>query len=201
MASAMFVFILAGLISGRTGVLDPENANEARLNRLQPPAQVMDAVGIEPGMNVAEIGAGRGRFVVHLAVRVGKTGRIFAEDIHSPSLDHLRQRCKRWGLDQVTVIHGEENDPKLPENTLDLIFIISSYHHFADPEKLLGRARSALKPDGRLAIVEWLPFENSQETYPAPEELKAGMKAAGYRFLKTDPLLQKNNLMIYLFSR
>ncbi|UCG28407.1 MAG: hypothetical protein JSV24_03335, partial [Bacteroidales bacterium] len=58
-------------------VLTPENANEARLNRLQPPEQVMDAIGIKPGMVVAEIGAGRGRYVVQLAVRVGETGKVY----------------------------------------------------------------------------------------------------------------------------
>ena len=182
-------------------VLDPENANEARLNRLQPPQQVMDAIGIVPGMKVAEIGAGRGRYVVQLAVRVGKSGMVYAEDINSRSLKHLERRCKRWGLDQVRVILGQENDPELPEGELDLIFIISSYHHFDDPVALLGRARKALKPGGRLAIVEWLPFENGQESYPSPRLIRTQMEAADYRFLGTDSLLKNNNLMIYLFSR
>ena len=62
-------------------VLTPENANEARLNRLQPPDQVMDAIGIKPGMVVAEIGAGQGRYVVQIAARVGETGKVYAEDI------------------------------------------------------------------------------------------------------------------------
>jgi len=182
-------------------VLDPENANEARLNRLQSPQQLMDAIGIVPGMRVAEIGAGRGRYVVQLAVRVGKTGMVYAEDINSRSLKHLERRCQRWGLKQVRVILGEENDPELPEGELDLIFIISSYHHFDNPVALLGRARTALKPGGRLVIVEWLPFENGQESYPSPRLLRTQMESAGYHFLGTDSLLKKNNLMIYFFSR
>ncbi len=64
-----------------SGVLAPENANEARLNSLQPPAKVLDVIGVRPGMTVAEIGAGRGRYAVQLAVRVGPGGKVYAEDI------------------------------------------------------------------------------------------------------------------------
>ncbi|MFW6128684.1 MAG: class I SAM-dependent methyltransferase [Candidatus Aminicenantaceae bacterium] len=129
-------------------VLDPENANEARLNRLQPPEKILEIVGISPGMIVAEIGAGRGRYVVQLAVRVGETGKIYAEDIDSSALAYLENRCQRWGLENVETIVGEVTDPKLPQGELDLIFIISSYHHFEDPVVLLQNARSALKPEG-----------------------------------------------------
>ena len=66
---------ITGISQKKQGVLDPENANEARLNKLQPPDKVMDAIGVRPGMAVAEIGAGRGRYVVHLAVRVGDKGK------------------------------------------------------------------------------------------------------------------------------
>ena len=128
-------------------VLIPANANEARLNRLQPPDQVMDAIGVKAGMTVAEIGAGQGRYVVQLAVRVGENGQVYAEDINQRSLNYLEDRCERGGLKNVTAILGDVTDPKLPENTLDLIFIISAYHHFDDPVALLRNARPSLKPD------------------------------------------------------
>ena len=195
----LFFFVIG--IHGDNGVLEPENANEARLNRLQPPEKVMDAIGVRPGMVVAEIGAGRGRYVVQLAVRVGEKGRVYAEDIDSRALKHLEQRCRKWGLTNVEIVLGEETNPKLPKGDLDLIFIISSYHHFDDPVTLLGNARSSLKPDGILAIAEWLPREGSQEPYSTPVQLKAQMKAAGYRFKGTNPLLKKNNMLIYIFSR
>jgi len=181
-------------------VLEPENANEARLNRLQPPDKVMDAIGVKPGMKVSEIGAGRGRYVVQLSVRVGAKGRVYAEDIDASSLEHLKQRCQKWGLNNVQTILGEVTDPKLPVNELDLIFIISSYHHFDDPVALLRNARSSLKPGGTLVIAEWLPFDKSQEKYATPQQLKAQLKAAGYTFKRVDPLLKKNNMLIYIFS-
>lgn len=150
------------------GVLKPENANEARLNRLQPPDKVMDAIGVRPGMKVAEIGAGHGRYVVQLAVRVGEKGRVYAEDIDAGTLEHLKKRCQKWGLKNVQTILGEVADPKLPEGELDLIFIISSYHHFDNPITLLRKARPSLKPDGILVIAEWLPWDKSQEKYATP---------------------------------
>lgn len=183
----------------KRNVLTPESANEARLNRLQPPDQVMDAIGVKPGMSVAEIGAGRGRYVVQLAVRVGEEGKVLAEDISSSSLRHLEQRCRRWGLENVEIILGEVADPKLPEGTLDLIFIISSYHHFADPVTLLQKARTALKPGGILAIGEWIPHGENLSEAKTPDQMELEMKAAGYRLERTETFLKDNNMYLYIF--
>jgi len=178
-----------------TGGLAPENANEARLNALQPPDQVMDAIGLAPGMAVAEIGAGQGRYVVQLAVRVGSQGAVYAEDIDDAALDHLTKRCRRWGLTHVTAVLGTPNDPKLPSGVLDRIFVISAYHHFEDPVLLMRNARAALKPGGRLAIAEWLGNAGTPQ-----ERMQAQMKAAGYRLDHIDRRLEANNLLIYLFQ-
>lgn len=203
-----FIFLLLVLFLGsacagadreKQGVLEPENANEARMNRLQPPQKVMDAIGAAPGMTVAEIGAGRGRYVVQLAVRVGDKGKVYAEDISARSLEHLEKRCRRWGLKNVKTILGEVTDPKLPAGELDLIFIISAYHHFDDPVALLNRARAALKPGGRLAIAEWLPSGGTTEEFGTPEEIEAQMNAAGYQLERTETFLKSSNMYIYIF--
>ncbi len=180
-------------------VLTPETFNEARLNRLQPPDRVMDAIGVKSGMTVAEIGAGRGRYVVQLAVRVGSEGKVYAEDINAASLNHLEQRCRRWSLENVSTILGEVTDPKLPEGELDLIFIISSYHHFADPITLLKKARAALKPEGILAIGEWLPTGENRSEAKTPEQMENEMKAAGYRLERIETFLKDNNMYLYIF--
>lgn len=181
------------------GVLTPENANEARLNRLQPPDRVMDVIGVKPGMVVAEIGAGRGRYVVQLAVRVGRSGRVFAEDIDSDALDHLSERCRRWRLDNVTVVHGDVNDPKLPAGQLDLLWVVSSYHHFKDPVALLSRARCALKADGRLAIGEWISINEAGRHGTTSENIVKQMETAGYVLERIETFLKANNFLIYLF--
>jgi SAM-dependent methyltransferase len=186
---------------GPVDVLTPENANEARLNRLQPPDKVLAAIGVRPGMAVAEIGAGSGRYAVQLAVRVGPTGRVYAEDIDASALDHLRQRCARWGLEQVEVILGDVTDPKLPAGRLDLIWIVSSYHHFADPVALLRRARSALKPGGRLAIGEWITIREAGRRDITPEKIIRQVESAGFRLERTVTFLRENNFLIHLFSQ
>lgn len=181
------------------GVLEPENAYEVRLNSLQPPGQVMDAIGVKPGMVVAEIGAGQGRYAVQLAVRVGANGKVYAEDIDAEALRYCEGRCRRWGLDQVQTIVGDVADPKLPAGELDLVFVISSYGHFSDPVTLMRKARSALKPDGVLAIVEWLPRDGRDTGKGSPQQVEAELKAAGFRLERTDPLLKANRMMIYIF--
>lgn len=191
--------VAADIAQKKQSVLTPENFNEARLNHLQPPDQVMDAIGIVPGMVVAEIGAGRGRYVVQLAVRVGEDGKVYAEDIDTTALGYLKKRCERWGLKNVETILGDVTDPKLPEGELDLIFIISSYHHFADPVTLLRNARPALKTNGKLAIAEWLPSDDNPKESTTPEQMESQMNAAGYRLERIETFLEKNNMYIYVF--
>jgi len=178
----------------------PENANEARLNRLQPPSQVMDIIGAAPGMAIAEIGAGRGRYVVNLADRVGPTGKIYAEDIDEVALRHCAERCRRAGFNNVETILGGFTDPKLPDGKLDLIFVISSYHHFSDPVALMKNARPALKPTGRLAIAEWVRLPGGQGEETSPETMKSQMEEAGFVLEHIDKSLEDNRLYIYLFS-
>jgi len=179
--------------------LAPENANEARLNRLQPPGQVMDIIGLSAGMTIAEIGAGRGRYVVHLADRVGPAGKVYAEDIDADALRHLAQRCRRGGFANVETILGDPADPKLPAGALDLIFVVSSYHHFSDPVALMRNARAALKATGRLALAEWIPEKDGRGEGTPPETMTAQMERAGFVLERIDKSLEANELFIYLF--
>jgi ubiquinone/menaquinone biosynthesis C-methylase UbiE len=150
-------------------------------------------------MAVAEIGVGQGRFAVHLAVRVGETGRVYAEDIDKNALRHLENRCKKGGLTNVETILGDVTDPMLPAGELDLIFVVSSYHHFKDPVALMHDARPALKADGRLAVAEWLPWNKDDREGTAPEDMETQMTAAGYRLLSTTGLNVAKPLNIYIF--
>ncbi len=197
---SIFLFLPVSSVSQQNkGVLDPEGNNEARLSRLLPPEKIIDAVGVTQGMVVAEIGAGRGRFAVHLAVRAGESGKVYAEDIDESALRHLENRCEKWGLDNVEAILGEVTDPMLPAGELDLIFVVSSYHHFKDPVALMRNARPALKAYGRLAVAEWLPWNEGDREGTTPEDMEAQMKAAGYRLMSTIGLDVSKPLNIYIY--
>jgi SAM-dependent methyltransferase len=200
----ILAFACVGILLGtafpqQSGGTAPENENEARLNRLQPPAQVMDIIGLAAGMTVAEIGAGNGRYVVHLADRVGPSGKVYAEDIDAEALRHLEERCRRNGFANVETVLGGSTDPKLPAGELDLIFVISSYHHFRDPISLLRKARPALKPTGRLAIAEWVRGKDGRGEGTSPETMTDQMEKAGFALERTDTSLEDNRMYIYLF--
>ncbi|MFH1756002.1 MAG: methyltransferase domain-containing protein, partial [Candidatus Latescibacterota bacterium] len=103
---------------------DPD-AWEARWNNLQPPDAVLDTIGVDPGMAVGEIGAGRGRYAVHVAKRVGPDGLVYANDIDREKLDYLRHRCERDSIGNIKTILGMVTLPHFPAAALDLIYIIN----------------------------------------------------------------------------
>ena len=157
--------LLAGTAFGQVdkGRLAQEIAKDAQANEHNPPEKIMNIIGLAPGMSSAEIGAGRGRVVIHLADRVGPNGEVYAEDIDADRLRDLTERCRRIGFTNVEVILGEVTDPKLPAGASDLILIVGSYQHFAEAVTLMRNSRSALKANGRLAIVDRFAEKDSQD--------------------------------------
>ena len=199
-------FLLGLLVLGGTAFslagqsrLAPANANEARVNERWPPARIMDVIGVAAGMTVAEIGAGRGRIVVHLADRVCPEGKVYAEDIDDGALQDLEDRCRRVGFTNVIAILGDLSDPKLPPGALDSIVVIASYQHFSDPVTLMRNARAALKKDGVVATVDWFAEKDSQFSV-SEETMKSQMKSAGFVFERLDRSLETTQGgIIYLF--
>lgn len=194
------LLLLVGTAFSQAGQsrIAPENATEARANELWPPARIMDVVGVVDGMTVAEIGAGRGRNVVHLADRVGPHGRVYAEDIDAEALRHLAERCRRVGFANVFAVLGDVSDPKLPPGALDSIVVIGSYQHFTDPVALMRNARAALKADGVVAIVD--RFAGQDGPYSVSEgTMKAQMKNAGFVFKRLDKPFETGRGSVYLF--
>ena len=98
----------------------------------------MDLAEIEPGMTVADIGAGNGYYTIRLAERVGKSGRVLAQDIDAEALRRLGERVDRERLDNVSIKAGDPADPLLPENSFDRIFMVHMYHEVAEPMLFFG---------------------------------------------------------------
>jgi ubiquinone/menaquinone biosynthesis C-methylase UbiE len=174
---------------------------EERHNKAQPADKVMDAIGVVPGMAVAEIGAGRGRYAVQMAARVGKNGRVYANDISEGDLAYLRERCERDGIDNIETILGEVTDPLLPEGTLDLVYVINSYHHFEDPVALLRNVVPCLKPGGRLVIIEHDRDKYGEQagTHCKPQnELIDEAYRGGFYLVGIETFLEKDNINIFI---
>jgi ubiquinone/menaquinone biosynthesis C-methylase UbiE len=121
----------------------------------QMPDAVMDALGIADGSAVADIGAGGGWFTVRLARRVGPNGVVYAEDVQTQMLEAIRRRVEREGLRNVRTIHGDRADPHLPPSSVEVILMVDAYHEFTSPRALLPHLAAALKPGGRIGVVEF----------------------------------------------
>jgi ubiquinone/menaquinone biosynthesis C-methylase UbiE len=119
------------------------------------PEGALDAIGIRPGMIVADIGAGTGYMSLRLAKRVGPTGKVYANDIQSEMLRRLRQNADQAKLKNIETVLGTDVDPKLPAGQLDLVLLVDVYHEFSQPQKMLQKIRETLKPTGRLVLLEY----------------------------------------------
>lgn len=115
---------------------------------------VMDLAGIRPGMSVADIGAGDGYYTVRLAARVGGSGRVLAQDINDAALKRLGARVERERLDNVSIKLGAPDDPRLPENSFDRVFLVHMYHEVEEPYAFLWRLYPALRSGGQVIVVD-----------------------------------------------
>lgn len=123
----------------------------------QKPDQIMDALGIADGSKVADIGAGAGWFTIRLARRVGPRGVVYAEDVQRQMLEAIRRRVAREGLQNVHTRLGTGTDPKLPAGALDAVLVVDVYSEVEDRVTFLRNLAGALRPHGRIGIVNYKP--------------------------------------------
>jgi ubiquinone/menaquinone biosynthesis C-methylase UbiE len=129
-------------------------STEVKRDSLNEATTVMDLADIRKGMTVADIGAGQGYYTVRLADRVGEKGRVLAQDINPVVLEQLGDRVQRERLDNVSIKLGTEDDPRLPVGSFDRIFLVHMYHEVTEPYAFLWRLRPALKPGGKVIVVD-----------------------------------------------
>ena len=154
--------------------VDRDNRNEADT--------VMSLAAIKPGMTVADIGAGEGYYTVRLAERVGADGRVLAQDIDKGALERLGARVQREKLDNVSIKAGAPDDPRLPANSFDRVFMVHMYHEVAEPYAFLWRLAPALKKGGQVIVVD-RDRPTDQHGIP-PLLLQCEFEAVGYRLVE-----------------
>lgn len=154
-------------------------STEESRDRLNEAEEVMNRAGITPGMTVADIGAGEGYYTIRLGQRVGKKGRVLAEDIVPEVRDTLATRVSRERLDNVSVVLGLPDDPRLPEASFDRIFMVHMYHEIESPYEFLWRMRPSLRPGGQVIVVD--ADRPTQNHGTPPDLLKCEFAAVGYR--------------------
>lgn len=118
-------------------------------------SESMRRLGLKPGMVVCDLGCGNGYWTLPMARKVGMTGKVYAVDIQKEMLQKLRQRADRYDLKNIQPVLGSIDDPKIPENEIDLLLMVDVYHEFSHPESMLWEIRRSLTPTGVIALLEY----------------------------------------------
>jgi SAM-dependent methyltransferase len=160
-------------------IISSQWSTEEARDRVSESDTVMDLAGINPGMTVADIGAGEGYHTVRLAQRVGSNGRVLAQDIVPQVIKRLGQRVTRERLSNVSVKLGGEADPMLPKNSFDRVFLVHMYHEIQKPYEFLWRLRPSLRVGGRVIVVD--ANRPTEKHGTPPKLLDCEMMRVGYR--------------------
>ena len=170
---------------------DEEEAPDIALNVLR----------IPKGASVADIGAGSGFITERLSARVGPTGRVFANDLQPQMLQILGRRLAQRKITNVTLVQGTVDDPKLDPASVDLEIMVDVYHELSQPQAMLRGLRAALKPGGRLVLLEYrkedptipIKFEHKMSV----AEAKLELEAEGFTLVKVDEALPRQHILIF----
>jgi ubiquinone/menaquinone biosynthesis C-methylase UbiE len=127
--------------------------------------EVLDAMGLKPGMDVADIGAGSGLFSRLIAGKVTPGGTVYAVDIAKNMIDHINKTAQEERIANLKAILGDPHSPKLAPNSVDVICIIDSYHHFEYPADMLAEIGKALRPDGTLVLIDFKRIDGISRDY------------------------------------
>lgn len=165
------------------------------------PEKVLDALKIAPGSTVADIGAGTGYFSLRLAKRVSPQGRVLATDIQPQMLALLDENRRAAGIRNIEPILCTPTDAKLPEGQLDLALMVDVYHELAYPEETMAQVRRALKPDGRLVLVEYRGEDASVPIKPEHKmtlaQVRSEIEPMGFRLQEVFEFLVHQRVIVF----
>jgi ubiquinone/menaquinone biosynthesis C-methylase UbiE len=169
--------------------------------REEQPEKAIAALGLSPGMWVADVGAGTGFYTIRLAKAVSPGGVVIANDIQAGMLERLRANAAAQGITNIETVLGTESDPKLPAGKLDIVILVDVYHEFSRPQRMLDRIRECLKPDGRLVLLEFRKEDPSVPIRPEHKmsvaEVKAEVLPEGYQFEKVVDTLPWQHIIFF----
>jgi ubiquinone/menaquinone biosynthesis C-methylase UbiE len=189
------VYALPMSVEGAPWLERPERERE------ESPDLAVRLLRIPRGATVADIGAGSGYFTVRLARAVGDKGRVYATDLQPGMLELLQKNIARERLANVTPVLGTVADPRLPEASIDLVLMVDVYHELSQPQTMLRRIREALKPDGRLALIEYRAEDPDVPIRPEHKMTKAQVRLEveheGFRQVRVYDDLPRQHLIVF----
>jgi ubiquinone/menaquinone biosynthesis C-methylase UbiE len=185
-------------VMGPGGIIWLERSEREREER---PQQVIEALDIREGQAVADLGAGSGYYSFRMAERVGSRGTVYAIDIEPLMLRFIRERADREGIANIKTVNSSATDPTLPSNSIDLLLMVDVYHELEHPFEVMQKVYAALRPGGRVALVEYRaedPKVMIKAVHKMTErQIIAELKAANFRHVKTVRTLPLQHLVIF----
>lgn len=168
----------------------------------QRPDEIVRAMGLQDGAVVADVGAGTGYFTRRLAKAVAPSGRVYAVDIQAEMISLLKRNVEKAGITNVTPVLGAADDPKLPKESVDWILLVDVYHELQQPKAMLARMREALKPSGKVALVEYrleglTALHIRPEHRMSVEQVLAEWQPAGFRLVGRHDFLPTQHLLVF----
>jgi ubiquinone/menaquinone biosynthesis C-methylase UbiE len=165
------------------------------------PDAAIEALGLTPGLVVADVGAGSGYMTVRMARIVGAAGRVYATDIQPEMIELLEERVADEKIANVVPVLGLVDDPKLPDGAIDLELLVDVYHEFSEPQEMLRGLRKALKPGGRLVLLE---YRKEDPSIPILElhkmtvaQAKQEVEAEGFELTRVDERLPRQHILVF----
>jgi len=164
---------------------------------------IVEASGVRQGMAVADIGAGTGLFSRLFAHRVGPNGKVYAVDISRPFVENIIRTSREQGLDNIEGIVNNDKDTLLPPASIDLAFMVDTYHHFEYPDSMLQSIQKALKPDAQLIVIDFRrdPQRSSRwvmgHVRAGKQQVIKEIAAAGFYLIDDKPLLRTNYYLVF----
>lgn len=183
------------------GVEGADWLDRAERDSEEDPDRAIDVLKLAKGSTVADIGAGSGYMTVKLAKKVGPQGKVYANDVQRAMLDLLSRRMAKAKLENVVPVLGSVDDPKLPPDAIDLALMVDVYHELSEPQAMLRHLRDALKPGGRLVLLEYrkedpdIPIRPEHKMTVADARME--VEAEGFRLTRTNEDLPRQHILIF----
>ena len=164
---------------------------------------IVAALGLEAGDDVADVGAGSGFFSRLIAGEVGPDGQVYSVDIAQETIDHIEESAREEGITNIEGILGGERTTHLSPDSVDLVFISDTYHHFEYPADIMASVAAALRPEGHLVVIDYERIRgvSSESRF---EHMRAGkgtvtdeIKDAGFDLEKELPLVPQSYYLVF----
>ncbi len=165
--------------------------------------KIIATAGVKPGMIVADVGAGTGLFTRLFAEKVGDKGRVYAVDIARSFVNRIVLEARENKVNNIIGVICDDRSCQLPPNSVDLVYVCDTYHHFEFPQETLSSIRQALRKGGRLVVVDFQREEGVSSDWiighvrAGKKVFRSEIEAAGFELVEEPELLKENYMLIF----